>query len=132
MKLFLLIGGVAGSLPLLAFTVRNRKRRKEGGGWLEASLEAAPRREAVELLKKLSAIREPIAELNSVLAWRKNVGKNADAALAAIMGVDESEVRQRLELEIFTYTTMISYFNQAAEWLEKYAPESREKSWKGR
>ena len=128
---FLIVGGVAGALPLLAFAVRNRKRgkeREEGGGWLEARLEAGPRREAVELLEKLSAVREPVAELGRVLAWRECVGKDDLAAVAVIMGIDEDEVRQRLEVDVLAYATMISYFRQAAEWLEKSAPKGREKS----
>ena len=126
---FFIIGGVAGALPLLAFAVRNRKRRKEReGGWLEARLEAAPRREAVELLEKLSAVREPIAELSRVLAWRERGGKDDLAAVAVVMGVDENEVFERLEGDVFAYATMISYFRQAAEWLEKSAPQDREKS----
>lgn len=129
---FLIVGGVAGALPLLALTVRNWKRREnrdeEGGGWLEARLEAAPRREAVELLEKLSAVREPIAELGRVLAWRERVGKDDPAAVAVVMGVDENEVHERLERDVFAYAAMISYFRQAAEWLEKFAPKGREKS----
>ena len=127
---FFIIGGVAGALPLLALTVRNQKRReeRENGGWLEARLEATPRREAVELLEKLSAVREPIAELGRVLAWRERVGKDDLAAVAAIMGVDENEVCERLELDAFAYATMISYFSRVAEWLEKSAPKGREKS----
>ena len=127
---FFIIGGVAGALPLLAFAVRNRKHgeEREEGGWLEARLKAAPRREAVELLEKLSAVREPVAELGRVLAWRERVGKDELAAVAVVMGVDENEVHERLEGDVFAYAAMISYFRQAAEWLEKSAPKGREKS----
>lgn len=138
---FLIIGGIVGAFLLLMIAarvrewLRERRERKaergeESGG---AALAPAPRREALELIAKLGAVRARMAEVDRALTQRKEgvpwkFGIGADAENAFRDAAADSEIDRFLsdatERDLTAaQSEMISLFRGAAEWLEKYAPE---------
>ncbi|MBR0280968.1 MAG: hypothetical protein IJQ81_05155, partial [Oscillibacter sp.] len=108
----------------------DRARGEESEG---VTLAPAPRREALELIAKLGAVRARMAELDRALTqrkegvpWKFGIGANAENAFrdaAADSDVDRflSDATER-DLTA-AQSEMISLFRGAAKWLEKYAPE---------
>lgn len=125
------IGGVAGAVILFPLAIRIKdfltdmaKRKEETA----AILDAGPRREAMELIAKLGAVRERMSELDRALTqceggdrWRVGIGdgkfQDADSSVC-----DFLEERAKRNLEAAN-GEMISLFRNAAIWLEKYAPQ---------
>ena len=131
-----LLGGAAVFVLLLLVIMRLCENIPE---WREtatpeypgAELDAVPRREALELIAKLGAVRARMLELNHALTqrregvrWRVGIGDNADSTFRDA----DSDVDQFLsgaaERDLnAAQGEMISLFRDAAIWLEKYAPE---------
>ena len=140
---FLIIGGIVAAFLLLMIVCRVREwlqerrerktdtaRGEESGG---VTLAPAPRREALELIAKLGAVREKMSELDRALTrrregvqWQIGIGRENDRILRnadADSDVDRflSDATER-DLTA-AQSEMISLFRDAAIWLEKYAPE---------
>lgn len=133
---FLIIGGVAGAFLLLTVLARVRewlderaeRRRKEEPD--AVYLDAAPRREALELIASLGAVRVRMLELDRALTqrkegvhWQFGIGDTRAAFRDADSDVDRflSGATER-DLNA-AQSEMISLFHEAANWLKKYEPE---------
>ena len=134
--------GIAGFLFLLAVLSRvkewleNRASREpeEGGEeFPDVELEVVPRREALELIAKLGAVRERMLGLNRALTkrregthWRFGIAGSADDTFcdAAEGSVVDQFLFNATESDLtIAQSEMISLFRDVANWLEKYAPE---------
>ena len=133
--------GIAGAFVLLTVVVHVRNWLEERSERKsveerkpeerELALNAAPRREALELIAKLGAVRERMSELDRALTrrregvgWQFRIGNSdADAFRDADSDVDQylSE-RTKRDLDA-AQGEMILLFRDAADWLKKYAPE---------
>ena len=140
---FLIIGGIVAAFLLLMIAARvrdwiqERRERKADKARGEESegvtLAPAPRREALETIEKLGAVRARMLELDRALTqrktgvqWQIGIGRENDRILrdaAADSDVDRflSDATER-DLTA-AQSEMISLFRDAAIWLEKYAPE---------
>ena len=138
---FLIVGGIVAAFLLLMIICRVREwlqerrerkaeRGEESGG---VTLAPAPRREALETIEKLGAVRARMLELDRALTqrktgvqWQIGIGRENDRILrdaAADSDVDRflSDATER-DLTA-AQSEMIFLFRDAAIWLEKYAPE---------
>ena len=137
---FLIVGGIVAAFLLLTVAARVlewRRERKErvtqGEESANEELAPAPRREAMELIAKLGAVRVKMLELDRALTqrregirWHFGIGQDGDKVLRdadADSDVDRflSDATER-DLNA-AQGEMISLFRDAANWLKKYAPE---------
>lgn len=132
--------GVVGFLILLALLTRFKEwledranRETEDTEYPGVELDAAPRREALEVIAKLGAVRGRMLELDHALTqhkegvhWRFGIGGNTDNGFRdadADSDIDRF-LSERTEHDLnATQGEMISLFRDAANWLKKYAPE---------
>lgn len=138
---FAVIGGVAlGTLLLLTAAARVREWREErgeesgrtrGGESDGLTIAPPPRREALELIAKLGAVRGRMLELDRALAqrregarWRFGLGDGADSSFRDADSDVDRFLSGATERDLnAAQGEMISLFRDAANWLKKYAPE---------
>lgn len=139
---FLIFGGIVGAVLLLTIAARVMERRKDAQereafrgrcGTPPASFDAAQRLEAMKLMERIGAVRARMLELDRALTqrkegvrWRFGIGTGAEKDFrdaAADSEVDRflSDATER-DLNA-AQGEMVSLFREAANWLEKYAPE---------
>ena len=139
---FLIFGGIVGAFLILTIAARVIERRKDAQereafrvrcGASPASFDAAQRLEAMKLMERIGAVRARMLELDRALTqrkegvrWRFGIGTGADKDFrdaAADSEIDRflSDATER-DLNA-AQGEMISLFREAANWLEKYAPE---------
>ena len=140
---FLIVGGIVAALLILTIAARvrdwiqERRERKADRARGEESegvtLAPAPRREALELIAKLGAVRARMSELDRALTqrkegvpWKFGIGQDKNPVFrdaAADSDVDRflSDATER-DLTA-AQSEMISLFREAENWLKKYAPE---------
>ena len=133
--------GAVGFLFLLVLLSRlkewleNRASResvKGGEEFPDVELEAVPRREALELIAKLGAVRERMLGLNRALTqrregthWRFGIAGSSDDTFydAAEGSVVDQFLFNATESDLtIAQSEMISLFRDVANWLEKYVP----------
>ncbi len=133
---------IAAALPVgvILWNAVSRFREwlsERGASPPEIELDSGPRREALELIASLEAVRRRISALDRALTqrrsgvrWQFGIGIATDAdADNGFRDADEdsdvdkflSDATQR-DLDA-AHGEMISLFRDAANWLEKYAPE---------
>ena len=135
-----IIGGIVGAFLLVVILARiwkwcegrgedtGRRHREEERG---LALNAAPRREALELIVKLGTVREKMSELDRALmrrregvGWRFGIGDEADNAFRDADSDVDQYLSERTKRDLnAAQGEMISLFRDAANWLKKYAPE---------
>lgn len=138
---FAVIGGVAlGILLLLTVAARVREWREErgeesgrtrGGESDGLTIAPPPRREALELIAKLGAVRGRMLELDRALTqrregirWRFGIGDDADSNFRDADSDVDRFLSGATERDLnAAQSEMVSLFRDAANWLKKYAPE---------
>ncbi|MBR4545015.1 MAG: hypothetical protein IKO14_03440 [Oscillibacter sp.] len=138
---FLIVGGIVGAFLLLTVAARvrewlreRRERKADTARGEEAegvTLAPAPRREALELIVKLGAVRGRMLELDRALTqhkegvpWKFGIGEKADNAFRDADSDIDRFLSERTGRDLnAAQSEMISLFREAVIWLEKYAPE---------